>query len=73
MISWWYLFSHGAQLDIQSGDLYLYPADGSEPKLLYKNIQYLLNMEYDSETRRILLETCEEDSPSRRRCIILEL
>ncbi len=61
------------QLDIQSGDLYLYPADGSEPKLLYKNIQYLLNMEYDSETRRILLETCEEDSPSRRRCIILEL
>ncbi len=59
--------------DIQYADLYLYPADGSERRLLYKNVQNLLNMEYDAQTRRILLETYEDDDISHRRCIILEL
>ena len=57
---------------IQSGDLYLYPADGSERRLLYKNVQNFLGMEYDAQGRRILLETYEEGL-RQRRCIILEL
>lgn len=57
---------------IQSGDLYLYPADGSERRLLYKNVQNFLGMEYDAQGRRILLETYEEGL-GQRRCIILEL
>lgn len=59
--------------DIQSADLYLYPADGTERHLLYKNVQNLLNMEYDAQSRRILLETFEDDEMGHRRCIILEL
>lgn len=59
--------------DIQYADLYLYPADGSERRLLYKNVQNLLNMEYDAQTRRILLETYETGDICHRRCIILEL
>ena len=58
--------------DIRSADLYLYPAEG-ERRLLYKNVQNLLGMEYDAETRRILLETGEEGSLAHRKCIILEL
>lgn len=59
--------------DIQSADLYLYPADGTERRLLYKNVQNLLNMEYDAQTRRIMLETYEDSDICHRRCIILEL
>lgn len=59
--------------DIQYADLYLYPADGSEKRLLYKNVQNLLNMDYDAQTRRILLETYEDGDICHRRCIILEL
>ncbi len=59
--------------DIQYADLYLYPADGSERRLLYKNVQNLLNMEYDAQSRRILLETYEDYDICHRRCIILEL
>ena len=59
--------------DIQYADLYLYPADGSERRLLYKNVQNLLNMEYDAQSRRILLETFEDNDICHRRCIILEL
>ena len=58
--------------DIQYADLYLYPADGSERRLLYKNVQNLLNMEYNAQTRRILLETYENEDICHRRCIILE-
>lgn len=57
---------------IRSADLYLYPAEG-ERRLLYKNVQNLLHMEYDAETRRILLETGEEGNLTQRKCIILEL
>lgn len=59
--------------DIRSADLYLYPAEGTEGRLLYKNVQNLLGMEYDAETRRILLETYETGNLSHRKCIILEL
>lgn len=59
--------------DIQSGDLYLYPADGSGGRLLYKNVQNFLGMEYDPGSKRILLETYENNNLARRRCIILEL
>ena len=59
--------------DIQSADLYLYPAEGTEGRLLYKNVQNLLGMEYDAENRRILLETYESGNLSHRKCIILEL
>lgn len=59
--------------DILSADLYLYQADAAERKLLYKNLRNLVAMEYDSSTRRILLETYEDTSLSHRKCIVLEL
>lgn len=59
--------------DILSADLYLYPAGGTQGQLLYKNVQNFLGMEYDSKTRRILLETYESGNLSHRKCIILEL
>lgn len=59
--------------DILSADLYLYPAGETEGKLLYKNVQNLISMEYCEETRRILLETYEEPALNKRKCIILEL
>lgn len=59
--------------EIRSADLYLYPAWDAEGRLLYKNLQNLLNMEYDEATGRILLETYEGNDLSRRRCIILEM
>ena len=59
--------------DIRSADLYLYPAEGTERRLLYKNVQNLLGMEYDAENRRILLETWENGDLTHRKCIILEL
>lgn len=59
--------------NIRSADLYLYPDGESEGKLLYKNLQNLISMEYDARNRRILLETCESDSMTHRKCIILEL
>nr|WP_297864511.1 hypothetical protein [uncultured Acetatifactor sp.] len=72
--------STGSFSDIQnyrpynlSADLYLYQEDGTEGKLLYKNLRNLVTMEYDSSTRRILLETYEDASLTHRKCIILEL
>lgn len=59
--------------DIRSVDLYLYSEDGTEGQLLYKNLQHVINMEYDAETRRILLETYEDSIQMSRKCIILEL
>ncbi len=58
---------------ILSADLYLYPQGASEGQLLYKNLQNLIGMEYDEETRRILLETYEGQDITKRRCIILEM
>lgn len=58
---------------ILSADLYLYPQGASEGRLLYKNLQGLMGMEYDDETHRILLETYEGTDMAHRRCIILEL
>ncbi len=40
---------------------------------MYKNLQNLISMEYDARNRRILLETCESDNMTHRKCIILEL
>ncbi len=54
-------------------DLYLYPAGRTERKLLYKNLQNVIAMEYDARTRRILIETTETESRTHRTCIILEL
>lgn len=60
-------------LGILSGDLYLYPQGASQGLLLYKNLRNLLGMEYDEETKRILLETYEGSDRAHRRCIVLEL
>ncbi len=55
-------------------DLYLFSADGGvDGTLLYKNLRNVVAMEYDAESRRILLETYEDERMSRRHCIILEL
>lgn len=59
--------------DIRSVDLYLYTPDGTDGQLLYKNLQHVINMEYDAGTRRILLETYEDASQTSRKCIVLEL
>lgn len=59
--------------DIRSVDLYLYSEDGTGGQLLYKNLQNVINMEYDAETRRILLETYESWNQMSRKCIVLEL
>ncbi|MDE7269569.1 MAG: hypothetical protein K2N81_03745 [Acetatifactor sp.] len=59
--------------DIRSVDLYLYSEDGTGEQLLYKNLQNVINMEYDAETRRILLETYENWNRMSRKCIVLEL
>lgn len=59
--------------DIRSVDLYLYSADGTGGQLLYKNLQNVISMEYDVETRRILVETYEDPDQMSRKCIILEL
>ncbi len=59
--------------DIRSVDLYLYSEDGTGGQLLYKNLQHVINMEYDTGTRRILLETFEDIFQTSRKCIILEL
>lgn len=59
--------------DIRSVDLYLYSADGTSGQLLYKNLQYVINMEYDAGTRRILLETYDDMLQTSRKCIVLEL
>lgn len=58
--------------DILSTDLYLYPEGTGEGILLYKNLHNLLHMEYDGDTGRILLETCEDGDLTHRKCIILE-
>ncbi len=64
-------------------DLYLYTDKKEEGEvhrevgssaLLYKGIRHLLAMEYDPETRRILLETVPDYSDrSHRMCIVLEM
>lgn len=59
--------------DIRSVDLYLYSVDGTSGQLLYKNLQHVINMEYDAGTRRILLETYDDMLQTSRKCIVLEL
>lgn len=53
-------------------DLYLYPKGETERQLLYKNLQNVIAIEYDAATRRILIETAEEESWTHRTCMILE-
>lgn len=72
------------ELDIKTLDLYLYserePRLGEEysviegGQLIYKDVEHLIAMEYDPDTRRILLETVPDyDRPQYRQCIILEM
>ncbi|MCM1113588.1 MAG: hypothetical protein NC399_10085 [Muribaculum sp.] len=65
----------GVQLrwDITTVDLYLFSEDGGVDTLLYKNLRNVAAMEYDADNRRILLELIEDESMTRRRCMILEL
>ena len=62
-------------LSVNSSSLYLYSPLEGERQLLYKGLHNLIHMEYDEESRRILLETWEGTDflNGQRRCIILEL
>ncbi len=55
--------------------LYWYPAGQQEGQLLYKDLHNLIRMEYDAQSRRILLETWQGDNlyDGKRQCMILEL
>lgn len=59
--------------ELLSKDLCLYSADGTGEQLLYRNLPNVISMEYDEETRRILLETTDDSSGTQRKCIVLEM